>query len=154
MSEIAIRTSARFNPLAGIRCFLTLFRHGPIEATIWVFQSPSGDSLFSDRDGVVRQSHCRYGFQSPSGDSLFSDLSAQEHRRHSGERLDIGFNPLAGIRCFLTIYYLTFSLKTPRIRFNPLAGIRCFLTLKFCGSLMGDKHSEADRIVRLALCVL
>ena len=39
-------------------------------------------------------------------------------------------------------------------RFNPLAGIRCFLTLKFCGSLMGDKHSEADRIVRLALCVL
>ena len=64
------------------------------------------------------------------------------------------FNPLAGIRCFLTFMRRGCLRLFKRSRFNPLAGIRCFLTIKFCGSLMGDKHSEADRIVRLALCVL
>ena len=37
------------------------------------------------------------------------------------------FNPLAGIRCFLTeVEDMDCIFFTPR--FNPLAGIRCFLT--------------------------
>ena len=38
-------------------------------------------------------------FQSPSGDSLFSDVARGRLMRNS----DKCFNPLAGIRCFLTI---------------------------------------------------
>ena len=38
------------------------------------------------------------------------------------------FNPLAGIRCFLTPYGSLFTIATTTTRFNPLAGIRCFLT--------------------------
>ena len=37
-----------FNPLAGIRCFLTVC-YLSIDAVVLAFQSPSGDSLFSDR---------------------------------------------------------------------------------------------------------
>ena len=40
----------------------------------------------------------------------------------------IGFNPLAGIRCFLTYFPCKIGLVYLQIRFNPLAGIRCFLT--------------------------
>ena len=36
-----------FNPLAGIRCFLTMVL-GPVLQILYPFQSPSGDSLFSD----------------------------------------------------------------------------------------------------------
>ena len=44
-------------------------------------------------------------FQSPSGDSLFSDESL---RFLDKPELEYRFNPLAGIRCFLTK-----SAKTP-----------------------------------------
>ena len=37
------------------------------------------------------------------------------------------FNPLAGIRCFLTRSVLRWKLVL-LASFNPLAGIRCFLT--------------------------
>ena len=40
--------------------------------------------------------------------------------------LETSFNPLAGIRCFLTEYGCDFLRY--RLCFNPLAGIRCFLT--------------------------
>ena len=62
-----------FNPLAGIRCFLT---------------------------HILELSYFEpgYGFQSPSGDSLFSDVvTASDHGLSVSS-----FNPLAGIRCFLT----------------------------------------------------
>ena len=116
-----------FNPLAGIRCFLTRIHgiHGC--KAMYLFQSPSGDSLFSDRrDGYVESAefdqrfnplagircfltelHARvaenkaWGFQSPSGDSLFSDHSLGYH---GPATRDPCFNPLAGIRCFLTIF--------------------------------------------------
>ena len=39
----------RFNPLAGIRCFLTQLYRVLGEDEDGEFQSPSGDSLFSDR---------------------------------------------------------------------------------------------------------
>ena len=38
-----------------------------------------------------------------------------------------GFNPLAGIRCFLTQLTVTEKAEM-KLCFNPLAGIRCFLT--------------------------
>ena len=38
-----------------------------------------------------------------------------------------GFNPLAGIRCFLTMYNKPGDRELV-MSFNPLAGIRCFLT--------------------------
>ena len=38
------------------------------------------------------------------------------------------FNPLAGIRCFLTSAHQR-SGNGGRVCFNPLAGIRCFLTM-------------------------
>ena len=38
-------------------------------------------------------------FQSPSGDSLFSDAT----NAFSAATNAAGFNPLAGIRCFLTL---------------------------------------------------
>ena len=64
---------ASFNPLAGIRCFLT-----EISDTLcrWcaLFQSPSGDSLFSDdSEGGEIMYLILNLFQSPSRDSLFSD---------------------------------------------------------------------------------
>ena len=71
----------RFNPLAGIRCFLTSSSIFANRST--VFQSPSGDSLFSDPH--------------PLDEALYLRESGFTHR----------FNPLAGIRCFLTwhIYF-------------------------------------------------
>ena len=41
-------------------------------------------------------------FQSPHGDSLFSDLLIADEAHHAS-----GFNPLTGIRCFLTVGYTT-----------------------------------------------
>ena len=38
-----------------------------------MFQSPSGDSLFSDKKGSDNEQNEQEVFQSPSGDSLFSD---------------------------------------------------------------------------------
>ena len=92
------------------------------------FQSPSGDSLFSDplaeKNFSIEQVDCfnplagircfltelvsqvtksqRDSFQSPSGDSLFSDICLT-WRNRSVEDSSHRFNPLAGIRCFLTI---------------------------------------------------
>ena len=41
---------------------------------------------------------------------------------------DTSFNPLAGIRCFLTDMILVREKVLFVMGFNPLAGIRCFLT--------------------------
>ncbi len=87
-------------------------------------------------------------FQSPCGDSLFSDLKDDELMKSEQET---GFNPLAGIRCFLTHGAMRFtkrrgadavfqspcgdslfsdcpkskaSTKPSKHCFNPLAGIR------------------------------
>ena len=38
-----------------------------------MFQSPSGDSLFSDYIDSTEKRQFIFSFQSPSGDSLFSD---------------------------------------------------------------------------------
>ncbi len=38
------------------------------------------------------------------------------------------FNPLTGIRCFLTLPALPTTLRSAMQCFNPLTGIRCFLT--------------------------
>ena len=43
-----IHSSGCFNPLAGIRCFLTLILCDARMQFLELFQSPSGDSLFSD----------------------------------------------------------------------------------------------------------
>ena len=63
-----------FNPLAGIRCFLTSTIDTCHQLSVGRFQSPCGDSLFSDclnsrGFGVTWWQR----FQSPCGDSLFSD---------------------------------------------------------------------------------
>ena len=67
-------------------------------------------------------------FQSPSGDSLFSDELIK--RELLVCEAVYRFNPLAGIRCFLT----GAASAMPGLRyttcFNPLAGIRCFLTIQ------------------------
>ena len=76
LSTASASSTLSFNPLAGIRCFLTcvwLLDDGTYAVE---FQSPCGDSLFSDTVGC----HCDYAGQIRS------------------------FNPLAGIRCFLTGY--------------------------------------------------
>ena len=90
------------------------------------FQSPSGDSLFSDVSAGVTTTAPPKRFQSPSGDSLFSDLFVL--RKILDNTLE-GFNPLAGIRCFLTPSRRQLPAASRTIGFNPLAGIRCFLTL-------------------------
>ena len=69
-------------------------------------------------------------FQSPSGDSLFSDKSLPLF--FFGVTLALvrgGFNLLSGIRYFLT-HPITISTIWLNwiVSFNPLAGIRCFLT--------------------------
>ena len=68
-------------------------------------------------------------FQSPLGDSLFSDLNLDIAKTRA---YIFCFNPLAGIRCFLTLSPERTCVGTavPPVRFNPLAGIRCFLTLQ------------------------
>ena len=67
-------------------------------------------------------------FQSPCGDSLFSDRSDTIVNMWVGI-VTKSFNPLAGIRCFLTRLGRAGTDYTDgRVRFNPLAGIRCFLT--------------------------
>ena len=72
-------------------------------------------------------------FQSPSGDSLFSDKSLPLF--FFGVTLALvrgGFNLLVGIRCFLT-HSITISTIWLNwiVSFNPLVGIRCFLTRHF-----------------------
>ena len=63
------------------------------------FQSPCGDSLFSDAAMGLVKCALEIVFQSPCGDSLFSDQCVD---RLNELQADEGFNPLAGIRCFLT----------------------------------------------------
>ena len=63
-----------FNPLTGIRCFLTGCgqRSGPPGGDM--FQSPHGDSLFSERRMTkIYTNVVGLALQSPHGDSLFSD---------------------------------------------------------------------------------
>ena len=48
MRQEDVTQKVGFNPLAGIRCFLTLDRAAPEDIICVEFQSPSGDSLFSD----------------------------------------------------------------------------------------------------------
>ena len=67
-------------------------------------------------------------FQSPHGDSFFSDIAMLID---PNEYFLTGFNPLTGIRSFLTIR--TFRAFrhwewTLTNGFNPLTGIRSFLT--------------------------
>ena len=54
----------------------------------------------------------------------------------------IGFNPLAGIRCFLTISSRERTALELASSFNPLAGIRCFLTVKRGPSPLIDLRLE------------
>ena len=65
--------SRGFNPLAGIRSFLTSLIEAGVEVKAKAFQSPRGDSFFSDKfdDGEIDQNPVK--FQSPRGDSFFSD---------------------------------------------------------------------------------
>ena len=64
------------------------------------------------------------GFQSPGGDSLYSDVTRM---RGTGFGT-VSFNPLAGIRCIQTMY-TTLYTSTEHFGFNPLAGIRCIQTV-------------------------
>jgi len=64
-----------------------------------LFQSPGGDSLFSDLISRLCLEKGNNVFQSPGGDSLFSDRS---QGTESPSTSPTNFNPLAGIRCFLT----------------------------------------------------
>ena len=73
------------------------------------FQSPSGDSLFSDITRFLPDRADRIAFQSPSGDSLFSD---GPHRTIDQQTGEICFNPLAGIRCFLTVALQSGEVQT------------------------------------------
>ena len=91
-----------FNPLAGIRCIQTW---GLVLATMLAL----------------------LGFQSPGGDSLYSDSGAATLW---GCQL-ASFNPLAGIRCIQTQGF-TLLCVTPNQCFNPLAGIRCIQTAVCC----------------------
>ena len=63
-------------------------------------------------------------FQSPHGDSFFSDATVLVT---GGRQYNHGFNPLTGIRSFLTkrVKGWIGSLESG---FNPLTGIRSFLT--------------------------
>ena len=76
-------------------------------------------------DNVLAQNGNSAGFQSPSGDSLFSDRCQGTSQQ---KVLEMCFNPLAGIRCFLTGGRAALSCLAKKNCFNPLAGIRCFLT--------------------------
>ena len=89
-----------FNPLAGIRCFLTY--------------SPDGQKTFK----------LDPGFNPLAGIRCF--LTQQRFEKPCLLQ-DFRFNPLAGIRCFLT-NSLALADRTAAMSFNPLAGIRCFLT--------------------------
>ena len=117
------------------------------------FQSPHGDSFYSDHYPRIRQSDPRRRFQSPHGDSFYSDTYAEQ-------RIPLllqSFNPLTGIRSILTrrvielmeyhsgefqsphgdSFYSDFlhdAIRKQRVvaRFNPLTGIRSFLTVSAC----------------------
>jgi len=92
--------------------------------TASAFQSPHGDSFFSDVNGCDRTKHGHFPFQSPHGDSFFSDLSVRPVPPSPSAR----FNPLTGIRSFLTYTY-PLRKRDRCTRFNPLTGIRSFLTV-------------------------
>ena len=67
----------RHNPLAGIRCFLTVDKIEWRTAADELSQSPGGDSLFSDTGDVAPGWTFVGESQSPGGDSLFSDRTAR-----------------------------------------------------------------------------
>ena len=54
---------ACFNPLAGIRCFLTALIWGMANSRMRAFQSPSGDSLFSDVSFETLVANIKAGWQ-------------------------------------------------------------------------------------------
>ena len=67
-----------FNPLTGIRSFLTAEHElcDQLAGTIIAFQSPHGDSFFSDmtcQKNTFTDTREGTAFQSPHGDSFFSD---------------------------------------------------------------------------------
>jgi len=105
-----------FSDIANRRCS---------EAPAARFQSPHGDSFFSD-DGqwALRTGTTDPGFQSPHGDSFFSDIRTAFGRYPPPLR----FNPLTGIRSFLTEYAPEAMEGDQWLSFNPLTGIRSFLT--------------------------
>ena len=89
----------RFNPLTGIRCFLTQ-----------MLKAKTVDE--------------ELGFNPLTGIRCFLTPG---RRSGIGYWTDARFNPLTGIRCFLT--YQTMLDNGHTIEgFNPLTGIRCFLT--------------------------
>ena len=73
-----------FNPLTGIRSFLTVHMYQKIREYRKMFQSPHGDSFFSDANQFESLDPVTKAFQSPHGDSFFSDLhilvDAEGHR--------------------------------------------------------------------------
>ena len=113
-----------FNPLAGIRCFLTTQQEsGETNRRTATFQSPSGDSLFSDPWETYCSIYRRQAFQSPSGDSLFSDPL---HQRDVPWFRGSAFQSPSGDSLFSDT--MEFESTVRDESFNPLAGIRCFLT--------------------------
>ena len=89
-----------------------------------MFQSPCGDSLFSDhpRQGIAIIQ--KQKFQSPCGDSLFSDH--KQNKNSSGNMTNLFQSP-CGDSLFSDDELIKSQLLTCE-GFNPLAGIRCFLT--------------------------
>ena len=89
---------SRFNPLAGIRCFLTAtVDDGKIGQMPIRFNPLAGIRCFLT-EWTSMLNEPPKAFQSPSGDSLFSDNETKNDAHKRCAR----FNPLAGIRCFLT----------------------------------------------------
>ena len=116
-----------FNPLTGIRSFLTpSTRHGPRRGSQW-FQSPHGDSFLSDQRVEVNRTlqHTMERFNPLTGIRSFL---TEQHGVTIGHQKPIRFNPLTGIRSFLTAWHVGLR-NDHRYRFNPLTGIRSFLTM-------------------------
>ena len=63
-----------FNPLAGIRCFLTLQKYSDDPIELKGFNPLAGIRCFLTYIGGNAGRHRYRVFQSPSGDSLFSDI--------------------------------------------------------------------------------
>ena len=67
-----------FNPLTGIRSFLTDYEGEGADTLYYSFQSPHGDSFFSDEHILVDILPVNVEFQSPHGDSFFSDAKLRK----------------------------------------------------------------------------
>ena len=67
-----------FSPLTGILCFRRIFAVIVLVVVMFSFQSPDGDSLFSELAEAGDPGSCSKEFQSPDGDSLFSEKVAED----------------------------------------------------------------------------